>query len=168
MTNVARLPAQAYVYVLGAVDSPQKIGISRDPYRRAGEFKTGSHQELVVSFKTPLLRSEAYEVERLVHHRLSERRVRGEWFDVTPEEAAREVEEGVAAYHRGERSPRSAGNPEMERVVMMAPASWLARITEWRARQDPIPSLSAAIRQLVVMGLEIEAERAKKPEPGTP
>lgn len=36
-----------------------------------------------------------------------------------------------------------------ERVQIVAPASWIARIEEWRSKQRPIPSRSEAIRILV-------------------
>jgi hypothetical protein len=49
---------------------------------------------------------------------------------------------------------------ETERVQIVAPASWIRRIEEWRRAQPKIPSRSDAIRQLVDAGLE--ATRRKR------
>lgn len=38
------------------------------------------------------------------------------------------------------------------------PETWLARVEEWRATQRPVPSKSAAIRQLVDLALAGMAE----------
>lgn len=46
-----------------------------------------------------------------------------------------------------------------ERVQIVAPTSWLQQIEEWRRSQPRIPSLSAAIRRLVEVGLEQEQKR---------
>lgn len=42
---------------------------------------------------------------------------------------------------------------ETERVQIVAPASWIARVEEWRRAQVRIPSRSEAIRILVDLGL---------------
>jgi len=42
---------------------------------------------------------------------------------------------------------------DTERVQIVAPASWVARVEEWRRTQPKIPSRSDAIRQLVEIGL---------------
>lgn len=43
---------------------------------------------------------------------------------------------------------------DTERVQIVAPASWLAKIDEWRRTQPKIPNRSDAIRQLVEIGLK--------------
>lgn len=48
---------------------------------------------------------------------------------------------------------------ETERVQIVAPASWIQRIEEWRRAQPKIPSRSDAIRQLVDLGLEAKKKR---------
>ena len=43
---------------------------------------------------------------------------------------------------------------EIQRLNMVAPASWVKRIDDWRRREPDLLNLSAAIRRLVEMGLE--------------
>jgi hypothetical protein len=43
---------------------------------------------------------------------------------------------------------------DVQRLNMVAPAAWLKKIDDWRRKQPDLPSLSAAIRQLVELGLE--------------
>ena len=58
--------------------------------------------------------------------------------------------------------PRLDKEANAERVQIVAPRSWLDLIEEWRSKRRPIPSQSAAIRQLVEIGLEAERERGKR------
>ena len=43
---------------------------------------------------------------------------------------------------------------EIQRLNMVAPASWVKKIDDWRRREPDLPNLSEAIRRLVDMGLE--------------
>lgn len=52
--------------------------------------------------------------------------------------------------------PKLEDGSTTERVQIVAPASWLERIEEWRRRQTKIPSKSEAIRILVDQALEAE------------
>lgn len=45
--------------------------------------------------------------------------------------------------------PKLDDGSETERVQIVAPASWVARVEEWRRAQERIPSRSEAIRLLV-------------------
>lgn len=43
---------------------------------------------------------------------------------------------------------------EPRRLNIVAPASWVARVDEWRRHQPDLPNLSEAIRRLVDMGMD--------------
>ena len=43
---------------------------------------------------------------------------------------------------------------EIQRLNMVAPASWMKKIEEWRRKEPDLPNLSEAIRRLVELGLE--------------
>lgn len=45
------------------------------------------------------------------------------------------------------------GSPT-ERIQIVAPASWVERVEEWRRKQPKIPSKSEAIRMLVDQALD--------------
>jgi len=51
-----------------------------------------------------------------------------------------------------------------ERIQIVAPASWVERIDEWRRKQRRIPSKSEAIRMLVDLALEAETTRERAAE----
>lgn len=92
MAKVAKLPAPAYVYVIGATDGPQKIGVASDVEARRVMLQTGNPAGLVVVHHWALPRPAAFAIEGRAHWHLRDRHVRGEWFDVTPDEAILAVE----------------------------------------------------------------------------
>lgn len=50
--------------------------------------------------------------------------------------------------------PKLEDGSETERIQIVAPASWVLRVEEWRRKQPRIPSKSEAIRMLVDMALK--------------
>lgn len=57
--------------------------------------------------------------------------------------------------------PKLEEDSATERVQIVAPANWLQRVEEWRRAQPKIPSMSAAIRQLVDAGLDAAKKGGK-------
>lgn len=149
---------RAFIYVMGAKGFPQKIGMAKSPRTRKNVLETGSFLDLTVSFAAALPRIEAHGAERLIQYRLADKCVRREWFDVTSDEAARAVADGITAYRAGERAPKSAGS-DAEAVTALMPASLMRSVDEWRCTQDKIPSRADAIRRLVDLGLEAKKKK---------
>lgn len=85
------------VYVIapkqdGKLVAPSKIGVANFPYGRLASLQTGSPQELDVHAYIRLpSRAAAHTVERWFHEDNQERRIRGEWFDVEPMAATRDL-----------------------------------------------------------------------------
>jgi hypothetical protein len=50
---------------------------------------------------------------------------------------------------------------EIQRLNMVAPASWVKRIDDWRRREPDLPNLSEAVRRLVELGLEAARKGGK-------
>lgn len=79
-----------FVYIIApdGMDSPCKVGISDDPYKRVASLSTGSPVRLRVAevymFDT---RSAALAMEQRFHSSYAEWRMNGEWFDVDFEDA---------------------------------------------------------------------------------
>jgi len=71
-----------------------KIGISDDPYNRMNTLSMECGCELTLCFHTDPL-DDAPRYEKLVHNALSDKRKRGEWFRVTPEEAIKTVKDVI-------------------------------------------------------------------------
>lgn len=61
-----------------------------------------------------------------------------------------------------EMPPKLDEGTATERVQIVAPASWIDRVDEWRRKQRRIPSKSEAIRMLVDLALEAEAKGRRK------
>ncbi len=73
---------KGYVYVIGSPESNiYKIGVAADPVRRLAQLKTAHHDnlELIIS----ILTDDAYDLEARLHDLFIDKRVRGEWFDLT-------------------------------------------------------------------------------------
>jgi hypothetical protein len=52
---------------------------------------------------------------------------------------------------------------ETSRINLVAPASWLRRIDEWRRNQPDLPTRSEAIRRASDIGMEASAKKGGKP-----
>ncbi|WLA80372.1 hypothetical protein [Bradyrhizobium elkanii] len=50
---------------------------------------------------------------------------------------------------------------EPKRLNIVAPASWVKKIDDWRRSQPDLPNLSEAIRRLVEAGLEATKKGGK-------
>lgn len=48
-----------------------------------------------------------------------------------------------------------------KKLNMVAPASWVKKIDDWRRNQPDLPSLSEAVRRLVDAGLEATKKGGK-------
>ncbi len=97
----ARLGPRGYVYVMQPEILPGwvKVGLTRrDVASRARELTTGLPGRLIVRSKKMV--DDAAAVERAVHRALSTKRdpTGGEWFQITPEEATRCVDEHAQAH----------------------------------------------------------------------
>lgn len=75
------------IYVIGPKAGPQKIGIAIDVEARRQALQTGSPYDLEVWFSLRMDRLASYDVEQAAHRLLRPKHLRGEWFDVTPDEA---------------------------------------------------------------------------------
>jgi hypothetical protein len=58
----------------------------------------------------------------------------------------------------GSMPPKLDADTETKRLNLVAPASWVRKIDDWRRQQPDLPNISEAIRRLVELGL-----KAKKP-----
>jgi Arc/MetJ-type ribon-helix-helix transcriptional regulator len=160
---------QAYIYGVSGSDGPIKVGFSTNLHLRLQTLRFAFSRELEVMFYVPVDVEQVREIEKLAHFILRDRRVKGEWFDINADEALAAVQSAIERYSQGERVLRARDDPERkpQTVSLMLPRSTLHRITEWRARQKRIPSVSAAIRHLLEEGLAAEEARTRRLTPET-
>jgi hypothetical protein len=88
------------VYILVRVDRC-KIGLSRSAVRRTRAIKVqGGIEDARLHLAFPVARSLAATIEDRAHEVLAGRRIMGEWFRVTVDEAAEAVEQAILAVTR--------------------------------------------------------------------
>lgn len=75
-----------YLYVV-ANEGRTKIGITRSLKARVSALQTGIPTEVTLHASYSLPLNMARSIERAVHERLAEHRLKGEWFSITPAEA---------------------------------------------------------------------------------
>ena len=77
-----------HVYAMKSADGPIKIGVSRNPDQRREELQREFAASItVVGSAIVYNRRLAFRAEKIAHRILAAVRIKGEWFDVTKEEA---------------------------------------------------------------------------------
>lgn len=87
-----------YVYVIGGLGTPVKIGISQNTKQRLKNIKKPLASKLSVIHEIEYARDDAAVVEAATHLALSSRRVHGEWFDVSPDVARNAIVSSAKEY----------------------------------------------------------------------
>ncbi len=76
-----------FIYVIGPKEGPQKIGLSGDVEKRLQTLQTGYPGEIFIHHKEPIEAKQVRKLEKKIHLELGYKRVKGEWFNLTPTEA---------------------------------------------------------------------------------
>lgn len=76
-----------FIYVIGPKEGPQKIGLSGDVEKRLSTLQTGSPVDLMIHHKEPVETKQVRKLEKKIHRELNHKRIKGEWFDYSPEDA---------------------------------------------------------------------------------
>lgn len=87
-----------FIYVIGTRDK-QKIGISKDVNRRLKSLQTGNPEILNIHHTIQIEPSRVRLLERMIHKEFSYMRLKGEWFDMTPEKAVNLVKFSYIAWN---------------------------------------------------------------------
>lgn len=133
------------VYVMKTDLGLVKVGISKDAKKRARGLSNASG--LAVSVERTFDTKSASAVERVAHKLLAEHRRKGEWFDVSINEAVSAIQQAVEIVESGRfRDPSPSGCVTIAFKVSQA---WLDKVDGWIDCQ-PIPvSRSDLIRAAV-------------------
>lgn len=81
-----------YLYIISDNPNRTKIGIARNPNRRIKALQTGNPNLLKIYYQYSIPYYNCQNVETILHYILGRYRIKGEWFNITPEEAKTEVE----------------------------------------------------------------------------
>lgn len=72
----------SYVYIIGSDDYDyKKIGVATHVFSRLADLQVGNPFDL--KLEAIILQKNAFELEKILHKRFSDYKVRGEWFEVT-------------------------------------------------------------------------------------
>jgi hypothetical protein len=89
---------QASIYIIGPEGGPFKIGWSADPQSRLTNIQVGQALTVQLWYHEPVEASLAPVIEKLIHKQIGHQRIRGEWFNLSLEEAKAEVQYGVVRW----------------------------------------------------------------------
>ena len=87
---------ECFVYLLGPLDGPQKIGSSMDPRHRLNMMQSEKRCRLYMFGQWPVAINIAQSVERYAHWLLRDRIFHGEWFNVTRAEAEQAIATAIS------------------------------------------------------------------------
>lgn len=82
---------QTSIYIIGPEGGPYKIGYAADPKARLVNLQVGQAVDIKLHYQEQTESDKAKVIEKLIHRQLAHKRVRGEWFNVTLDEAIGEV-----------------------------------------------------------------------------
>ncbi len=87
---------KTYLYVIASsVEGPCKIGYSVQPEKRVRQLQTGHAQTLKLHYSELVPQHEARRIEKQIHTTIGYLRSRGEWFNITVNDAIAEVQFGL-------------------------------------------------------------------------
>lgn len=76
-----------FLYIIGTQGRRQKIGFSKDVSKRLATLQTGNPEPLTIHHVEEVPDHRARLLEKKIHRDMNYKRIKGEWFDMTPEEA---------------------------------------------------------------------------------
>lgn len=82
----------SYLYVIGNDSNRQKIGFSKDVEKRLISLQTGNPDKLRIHHKIECPHDRTRLLEKKIHLELSYKKLKGEWFGMSPQEASEYLE----------------------------------------------------------------------------
>jgi predicted GIY-YIG superfamily endonuclease len=76
-----------FIYIIGNKENKQKIGFSKDVHKRLKSLQTGNPEKLTLHHYVKIPENRVRLIEKKIHSELSYKRLSGEWFNMSPEEA---------------------------------------------------------------------------------
>ena len=76
-----------FIYVIGPETGPQKIGITTDTNQRLRTLQTGYPETLYIHHFEEIDDKKTKRLETKIHRELNHKKLKGEWFNLTSQEA---------------------------------------------------------------------------------
>jgi len=87
-----------WIYIIGDTESPYKIGFTKDPEKRLSTLQTGNPKKLTIHYKEQINENEVKFIEKQIHKELKRKKISGEWFDISLDDAIAEIKYAVIRY----------------------------------------------------------------------
>lgn len=81
-----------FLYIIGPVSGPQKIGFSKNPQKRLKSLQTAHPQQLILHYTKEVPEGNVRALEKIIHMNLGHLQTLNEWFDITVDDAKLEVD----------------------------------------------------------------------------
>jgi len=81
-----------YIYIISSKNSPVKIGITHDCEERLRNLQTGHSEKLTIQHRELVDKKKARLLEQILHRQLNYKRTHGEWFDISIEDAIKQLQ----------------------------------------------------------------------------
>jgi len=89
----------SFIYIIAAEKTgPCKVGYSADPSRRLRQLQTGQSSALTLYHREEIEDDRVRLMEQIVHRENRHRKLKGEWFDLTVEEAVAEIKHAMIRF----------------------------------------------------------------------
>lgn len=90
---------ESYIYVIAVLeDGPVKIGFSKSPDKRLRQLQTGQADVLRLFHSEPIELDKVHLMEQVVHRENRHRKIKGEWFNMSVEDAILEVRHAMIRF----------------------------------------------------------------------
>ena len=83
--------AQSFIYIIGPATGPFKIGYTADPASRLVNLQVGHSEKLIIHHLREIDSDRVWVMEQLIQRGIRYKKIRGEWFDITLDDAIMEV-----------------------------------------------------------------------------
>jgi Meiotically up-regulated gene 113 len=84
-----------YIYIIGNAIDKQKIGFTNDVVTRLKTLQTGNPDHLTIHHFEEVPASRVRLLERKIHKELNHKRIKGEWFNISPNEAKLSLQHAI-------------------------------------------------------------------------
>ena len=143
-----------YLYVIGPEVGPVKVGRSMQPLARLKQLEGKACMRLFLTGQWPIGQAIGLAAERYAHWLLRDKSVKGEWFDVSRDEAVAAVERAITLDHYPHHAMPSLDTHSSEIPNGIYHRTKLARDVHARMHEASEGHHAAFIREAVERELE--------------
>jgi hypothetical protein len=169
----------SYVYAISDEKSKIKIGVSGHPPSRVKQLQFECRNKLTLLHSLKCQENEAYRIERTAHRLIENKKVSGEWFEVSADEAINAIKDAAETVRKQVQQDAIASEEEYQssNIYEINPNSSdykTAKIVVMLTNEQKILLRSTAAKErlglsawLRMLGLREAAKQSKTPQQAT-